>query len=157
MQKIFKFGKIDFENTGKAINAVTVEINLRESKKGLVFTASGYVWNLPHTDILIGGQCLGELATFRKLRNNKTFKIIFEMWEKYHLNDMHAGTPEQENALKEAKEKGLNSNNYTLACEYLKSVGLYEVKHEGKPYKYGHSWLYSPIPADDLAKIKKLF
>ena len=26
--------------------------------------------------------------------------------------------------------------------------------HEGKPYTYGTGWLYEPIPADDLARIR---
>ena len=38
----------------------------------------------------------------------------------------------------------------------LRLLGLYEVEHEGKPYKYGHGWLYRPIPAADLARIWNL-
>lgn len=161
MKKTFSFGKIDYYGTGRKINLVEIEINLKDTESGPVFTASGKVWNFPHTDIVAGGQCLDDLAKFPKMKNNKTFKKILQMWEKHHLNDMHAGTQEQEKALKEATQKGVlksyGANNYEESCNYLKSIGLYEVMHQGKPYKYGHGWIYYPIPAEDLAIIKKLF
>ena len=61
------------------------------------------------------------------------------------------------NKVKKGILKSYGANNYDESCNYLKSLGLYEVMHEGKPYKYGTGWLYEPIPADDLAKIKNLF
>ena len=82
---------------------------------------------------------------------NKLFATIKELWHKYHLNDMHAGTPEQEESLK--KENLLSANDFEKACEYLKSIGLYEVEYEGKPYRYGSGWLHFPIPKKDLEKI----
>lgn len=66
---------------------------------------------------------------------------LVEYWDLLHLNDMHAGTPEQALAL-----KNCTSKDYTERCEYLKSIGLYEVEWEGKPYRYGTGWLTYSLP-----------
>jgi hypothetical protein len=87
----------------------------------------------------------------------------------YHLNDMHAGTLEQEAELERAKADGrLPVYDYAKACDVLKAAGLYEVP-TGKTnrvnvvagdggnvdvpemYTYGHSWLKRDIP-DDLER-----
>lgn len=47
-------------------------------------------------------------------------------------------------------------SHYDISCEILKRCGLYEVQLDGKPYKYGHSWLYQPISEWDLAAIKEI-
>ena len=68
--------------------------------------------------------------------------------------------------LEKAGIKG-SAYSYDRAVEYLKRKGLYEVRltpteakynprYAGKPYRYGHGWLYRPIPASDMAKIKKI-
>ena len=106
-----------------------------------------------------GGQCLDravELAPH--LLNNKRFAFWYKMWRQYHLNSMHAGTHKQEEALQEAYNQGildnLNADNYSTCCQYLQSVGLYEVKYHNKPYRYGEKWLYWAIPKKDLESIR---
>lgn len=47
-------------------------------------------------------------------------------------------------------------DSYTVDCELLKRHGLYEVEVDGKPYKYGHGWLYRAIPESDLNKIRAI-
>lgn len=79
---------------------------------------------------------------------------------------MHAGTPEQEEAIAKWKAEG-NEYDYKKVCEMLKNRGLYEVpltadligtrKADGKPYKYGHGWVIFNIPEKDLAEIKNFF
>ena len=158
MKRTFNFGKIAAYGTRK-INAVDITIELTEKDGKKVFSASGNVWNTRHTDIIRGGQCLDYIAT-TAIRHNPTFKKIYRLWKNYHLNDMHAGTREQENALNEAVEAGKfpsrSANYYTEHCEYLKSIGLYEVEVDGKPYKYGHGWLLWEIPSEDIAAIEAL-
>lgn len=154
MIKKIDFGKIDYMGTGRKINPVTVEIELKETDKGYCFSARGTIWNHIKTDCYCGGQCLDTIAEY--LGNNAEFMEIHRLWKLYHLNDMHAGTREQEAAINAWKEQG-NRYDYTEVCEYLKSIGLYEVEHEGKPYKYGTAWLYWEIPTEDLEKIKALF
>ena len=86
MKKSFNFGKIDYNRTGRKSNTVTVDISYEERNGKKVFTASGSIWNSRHTDIIAGGQCLD---TIYKYINHPTFKEIYRLWYKYHLNDMH--------------------------------------------------------------------
>ena len=48
MKRIFNFGKIDYNQTGKKINLATVEVNF----DGTRFSASGNVWNSKQTDCI---------------------------------------------------------------------------------------------------------
>ena len=180
MKKTFDFGKIDYMNRGRKDCAVEVTIELQERggeavldrngkptgkncNKYIEFSATGNIWNARHTNIYSGGQNLDEIAKHIKM---PLFRKIYTLWKKYHLNGMHAGTPEQEKAIEEWEAEG-NKYDYNKACEMLKSCGLYEVplnayligtrKADGKPYKYGHGWIISDIPEKDLEEIKKLF
>src|SRR5574344_946492 len=142
MKKVFHFGKINFYGA-KKINDVTIEVELNDED---VFTACGYVWNIRHTDCVSGGQNLDELFPF--FNNNNTFKEIYRFWKLYHLNDLHAGTKEQEKAVNE-KFGNANANDYEKHVDYLKSINMYEVEYNGKPYLYGHGWIKYDIPTDD--------
>ncbi len=155
MTKIANFGKIQFENSKSKCNEVTVEIDLNKNKDGLpVLSICGNVWNRNHTDIICGGQCLDTLKEY--LGGNETFDFLYDMWKKHHLNDMHAGTPKQEEAVRHAKEVGLLPKHYDYgkACQYLKDANLFTDTYDGQEVKYGHSWLYYPIPESDLRKIE---
>ena len=180
MKKSFNFGKIDYMGRCRKDCAVDVTIYLEEKggekvfdkdgnftgnycNKYVEFTASGNIWNHCHSDIYSGGQNLNEIAKYIK---TPLFQKIYTFWKKYHLNGMHAGTPEQEEAIAEWKAKG-NKYDYKKACEMLKNRGLYEVpltadligtrKADGKPYKYGCGWVIANIPEKDLEEIKNLF
>lgn len=172
MVKVFYFGKYDFEGKGKT-NSVEIEICLQDKKDGKVFTASGYVWNRTHKDCIMGGQCLDDIAdNCKEIANDETFKKIYKFWKLYHLNDMHAGTKEQEKFIAKHQQELKNIfeelqaqkkysfeyiSHYDATCELLKRHNLYEVQYKGKPYKYGHAWLFEKIPAKDLKEIEKLF
>lgn len=81
---------------------------------------------------------------------------IREIWREYHLNTLHAGTRVQElfinNYFKVIKKK---QYDFTEAVEALKKAGLYP--DTPYHYKYGHSWLYQPIPEDIIREVKMLF
>lgn len=158
MKKVFTFNKIDYRGSGRKRNAVEVEINLRDTSLGETeFTACGYIWNSTHTDILAGGQILDELKQYI---NDSTFLEIYDLWKRYHLNTMHAGTKAQEAALRQYHiDNGLPEDifDYVTDCEYLKSINLYEDVYNNKPYIYGSGWITERIPEDDLNIIKKLF
>ena len=152
MKKVFNFGKIDYNKTGRNVNLVTVEMELKENNDSLpIFSVRGNIWNHIKSDIYSGGQ---NLDTIKKYVKSKLFLEIFRLWKLYHLNNRHAGTLEQEQALDEWLKT--NKYDYNKACDYLKSIGKYEVMHNNKPYKYGHGWIYFPIPDNDLAIIKNL-
>lgn len=95
------------------------------------------------------GQCIDEIADW--FIENETVQEIRKLWKKYHLNDMHAGTPEQEGALERAGFDGF-ANKYSECCEYLKRIGLYEQNG----YKFGTGWLKWEIPDKDLKRIENL-
>lgn len=164
VRRTFKFGKISAYKNGRKENEVELEVELRSNRNGFpVFSVSGDVWNRIHTDIVMGGQCLDDIS--RVPVNNALFQEIKGLWKKYHLNDLHAGTKAQTLALKKAGLYG--ASNYSQAVEFLKRKGLYEVnltptekkynpRYADKPYKYGQGWLYYPIPAADLAKIRRI-
>lgn len=99
----------------------------------------------------------------KKLRAEKSaqYKVYKECggtmsWNEFQANfntlladKFFAGTVKQENALNNADKK---FNSYDEKCDYLKSIGLYE--DDG--YRYGSSWLYREIDADDLKSIYNL-
>lgn len=137
------------------------EIELENKSKGPVLSISATVYNKYKTDIICAGQCLDTIAE-TNLGKNAIFQEIYDLWKKYHLNDMHAGTPAQEKALRDAVATGelSASSNYTEQVAYLKSIRLYvddSVKDaKGEAYRYGHGWLYEPIPVEDIIRIENL-
>lgn len=185
MKKTFTFGKIAY-NSNRRTNLVEIDVELRNRGGEDTFTIDrktgektftgktpiytelsicGSIWNCKHTDILCGGQCLDTIAEYRdQLTEPELFDELLQLWEKYHLNGMHAGTPEQEQAIEEWKAEG-NRYDYTAACEMLKKRGLYEVnytglsigrRYENEPYKYGHAWLVQSLPGDVILRVDHL-
>lgn len=167
-RRILAFGKIDYYGKGRKVNRVTVEVELRESEtnyghKYYAFSASGEIWNARGTGCVVGGQCLDEI---KEHVNDPTFLKIYDMWKKYHLNDLKAGTPAQEKAVHDYLEKNNKRYDYTDACNYLESIGLlvddcgcnttgrrYE---KGQGYEYGHGWVIEEIPESAVKEIKCL-
>lgn len=144
MKRTIDFGKVDFYGKGRRINKVTVDVELRLDRKGReVFSCVGDVWNAHHTDIVMGGQCLDDLVPF--LKRNRTFMEVLDLWHKYHLNDMHAGTERQEACVK----ANPNHRDYKCDCAWLERWGLLW----DEDYKYGTAWLYREIPKRDRERI----
>ena len=67
---------------------------------------------------------------------------LYKCWKRWHLNDLRAGTPKQEEAVREWKKK--NQYDYKLVCDYLKTIGLYE----DNGYRYGTAWLKEEVPKE---------
>ena len=120
-------------------NVAVIDVELRKEEKGLVFTASGeYCGHL--------GQCLDSIKP-----KNDAQKRLIELWEKYHLNDMHAGTEKQENAIKQWEKQG-NKYHYEDVCLMLKAIGLYA----DNGFKYGHGWQYRALPVNIEEEVNTL-
>lgn len=170
MKCVLEFGKVDGYNIGRENCLVTADIELTDDG---CFSATANLWKPSNTDIIMGGQCIDFLyQEYEKLRNNPEFCELKDLWEKYHLNNFHAGTKAQEDALKEAVNKGIlktyGANNYKESCDYLASIDLLYDKNylsnkqvingniEMKPYKYGSGWIKEDIPENDLKRIKSL-
>lgn len=152
MERTITLGKIDGYGSGRKNCRVDVCLELRDSDRGPCFACSAEVWNPRGTDIIMGGQCLDSIA---ERIHTPAFKEIVRLWRAYHLNDMHAGTPEQEAEVRRWTAAG-NSHEYTAVCEHLREVGLLTVIHDGAPYTFGTAWLHEPIPDDDLARIRDI-
>lgn len=137
------------------------DIELKNTPKGPVLSISATVYNKHKKGIICCGQCLDTIAD-TNLGKNKIFQEIYDLWQKYHLNDMHAGTPAQEKALREAVAKRIlpASSSYVKQVTYLKSIHLYVdesvLDSNGEGYRYGHSWLYEPISDEDILRIESL-
>lgn len=117
-----------------------------------VFTASALVYYKGREEM--AGQCLDEVNEILEKNWDLTKEraTIYYLWKKHHLNDTHAGTKKQENRL---HQNGIENRatNYEKACEALEKAGL--LVDDG--VKFGASWNYWEIPAEDLAEIKKFF
>lgn len=143
---IIEIGKIDYIRSGKKSNLVTLELELKNILLGKpVFTCSGNIYNHIKTDCYCFGQILDKINSY--FSKHVLFSKIFRLWKLYHLNDMHAGTEAQEDALD--IKFGNKYPEYKECCEYLKSINLYE----DNGYKYGHSWIYREISSADLIEI----
>jgi len=71
--------------------------------------------------------------------------ILKIAWERWHLNDMRAGTPRQEEAVRNWRRDNPNKG-YNEACEMLSELGI--LVDDG--YRYGTSWLKEEVPMDVL-------
>lgn len=165
MEREIEIQKVDGYNNGIKNCMVSVDLEFKDGN----FSACADLWNANHSDILMGGQCFDDLINeYPELKKNDLFMEVYDLWKNYHLNDMHAGTPEQEAAIEKWKADG-NKYDYKEACKYLETVGLYEVpietahfnnpgakKPDEKTYRYGHGWLKEEIPEADIARIESL-
>lgn len=67
-------------------------------------------------------------------------------WERWHLNDMKAGTPAQDAVLarRKAEYKGYPQSHYDWALQVLAEEGL----ASDNGYRYGSKWLKEEVPQD---------
>jgi hypothetical protein len=63
-----------------------------------------------------------------------------QVWDRWHLNDMRAGTPKQEEYIRD----NISKYDYVAVCSALKEAGL--LVDDG--YKYGSKWLKEEVPED---------
>lgn len=126
--------------------ACNLTFELKQGKQGLVFSMQGERWQTHKRDIDWGGQCCDELV--KAFPNDKKAARMVEIWKEWHLNDMNAGTHEQDAELAKHVYPGysVEKSHYDWACKILKAAGLYEVMLDGKPYCYGRAWLFRPLP-----------
>lgn len=78
-------------------------------------------------------------------------RMFFEVWERWHLNDMKAGSAEQEQWLRDnpipAEEYAYPKSHYTVASKKLANAGL---NPDSDGYTYGSAWKREEVPADVL-------
>lgn len=126
---------IEFKDANK--NYVKVKIEIKEGR----FSMCGEMG-------CSSGQCNEHIKP-----KNEAQKSLLSLWDKWHLNDMKAGTEKQEEALIEAHSKGkLKDYDYDKAVKYLKSIRLYT----DKGYKYGSAWLKRALPSNIIEEVDRL-
>jgi hypothetical protein len=82
-------------------------------------------------------------------------KRLAEVWDRWHLNDMVAGSPAQMDYLRANPiTVPFRADYYTLACDALREAGLQPDPNfygtGSLPYSYGSAWLSEEVPADVL-------
>lgn len=83
--------KMRFKDKYNKLQVGCITIKLEEKPKGLVFTASGNFKERRANGGMVegmGGQCLDSIKEAIG-DTDKIFNIIYDMWKKYHLNDMN--------------------------------------------------------------------
>ena len=101
------------------------------------------------------GQCLDSLKELVSLSNGWDVDMagkLYDFWNKWHLNDLTAGSPAQMKYLSKFTEdtyKKTHDSHYEWAKEVLEKVGLQPDPHlvfSGVPYSYGSKWLRTEVP-----------
>lgn len=109
------------------------------------------------------GNCVGgagqigdhlEIREFAANWDGAKVKRLAEIWDRWHLNDMQAGTPRQEEFLRSIRGEfpGYPVSHYEWAKERLAAVGLQPDPDTG--YSYGSAWLRVDVPAEVLDEIR---
>lgn len=164
MKKTLQLGKVDAYGTGRKINAVDIEIRLESDRLSI----TGDIWNMPHTDIVSGGQNHEEIAAL--FPNNRKVQRIIEVWKRWHLNDMRAGCEHQraEEWDKRPIRSDLPLDSYGIHYDGQTSPSWnmltwvhadeYPGGLLGEPcpecgYKYGTAWLKEELPAEIVEEV----
>lgn len=76
-----------------------------------------------------------------------------QVWERWHLNDMRAGTPAQMQFLRENPvDAKYPESYYDVASAALKAAGL----NPDNGYEFGSAWLKEEVPAEVLEFLASL-
>lgn len=83
---------------------------------------------------------------------------LMELWDRWHLNHMKAGSPAQEAWLRANPVKVVYPESHLdVALVALTAVGLQpdpdHIGSNGKPYSYGAQWLKEEVPHDVLVEL----
>lgn len=103
------------------------------------------------------GQIRGHLSpelfeNFAPGWDSSKVRKFLALWDRWHLNDLTAGSPAQESFLRDHPVNAVYpESHYDKACQVLAAAGLnpdLNYLHEGSPYNYGHAWLTEEVPAE---------
>jgi len=77
---------------------------------------------------------------------------FLEIWDRWHLNDMKAGTAKQEDYLRSLTFPG--GDHYTWTLQVLEDAGLNPDPEDG--YRYGSAWPKEEVPESVIAFLEQL-
>ena len=104
------------------------------------------------------GSCgqIRDSFTIREFANgwdNALLTMFLTIWEKYHLNDMQAGTIKQTAIIEQHKENNPDWRyTYDGALAVLESKGL----KDDNGYRYGSKWLSIEVPESVISFLESL-
>jgi hypothetical protein len=101
-----------------------------------------------------GGSCCGQcVSEVREIwGHNPEIAELCDLWERWHLNDLVAGTRKQMEVIRSMGKCPVPAGWYAWACLNLKTQDL--LVDQG--YTFGHEWLYEPLPAKVVKRVKTL-
>lgn len=144
----YVLGKIDYNGRGRRNCEVALVWELREGR----FSMQGEIWNPRKSDLYSCGQNVSGVCGY--FSQDKKAQRMLAIWERWHLNDMQAGSPRQMAYLREhpidPKSYTYPKSYYEIVSQVLTDAGL----NPDNGYLYGHSWLLEEIPADVVAEIQ---
>jgi len=151
----YVLGKVDYYGKGRANCEAEITWKLENGN----FSMCAGIWQPNKRDYEICGQCVDTVASF--FPNDAKAQRMKEIWGRWHLNDMRAGSPAQMAWLEanplDPKDYNYPKSHYTAAVDALKAAGLHPDNnyiHNGKPYAYGTAWLKETLPPDVIAEIE---
>lgn len=80
--------------------------------------------------------------------SNESLNKLLDIWERWHLNDMNAGTRAQREVLKDIAV----GTPYKTRCDLLREAGLLE----DNGYRYGSDWLHENLPENIQEELEDL-
>ena len=148
MKTTLNLGKIDYYQTGRKLNLVTIDIELTKkvigetidhqklpNTEGYVLSISGNIWNSRKTDVCSGGQNIDKINEIFK-KNILVYRLHW-LWKHYHLNDMRP------NCIHQRTGSFHDEEIMSQVC-----------KHTG--YLYGSKWLFEVIPPDIVLEVQTI-
>lgn len=155
----FKFGLVTFRGQRTRCRP-TVDVRIRyDNHNRPCFSAMANV--MCGRSHIMGGQCLDSIYRDSfAMRHSPTFKMIYGLWERNHLNDLKASVNDEQQKLVDEFVANGGENfryDYTKVCDYLKSIGKFSYVVDGKTCNYGEGWYYRPISDEDMTAINDLF
>ena len=110
---------------------------------GDVYEKSGHRWRE-----VAGGQIHEELL--ERFGDDPYVARLVEIWKRWHLNGLRAGTRAQADFLREHPVNAVYpASHYDLALEALTAAGL----NPDRDYKYGKAWLVELLPDELVAEL----
>ena len=86
--------------------------------------------------------------------SHESIRELFDIWDRWHLNDMQAGTPGQMEHLRKLEFLGHPGSHYTWAKSELIKAGLEPCPKTG--HSYGSAWLTEEVPLEVLERLQAI-
>lgn len=150
-------GKVDYNRSGRRNCLAVITWELRTTGQGMLeFSACAEIWNPRGTDCYVCGQCVDEVAAY--FPNDAKAQAILQVWRRWHLNGLRAGSPRQMEYLRENPTKHYETTLAALFAAGLQPDTEFSVEvdanNQSIPYSYGSAWLTEELPEAALAEIR---